>query len=639
MKKIETSALIGLGALGILFGRKMPGVKVIADAERVARYSAQPVVCNGKECHFDYVTPEQGQPVDLVLVAVKATVLEQAIKDIKKFVGPDTIIISVLNGITSENDIEAVYPGRCLWSVAIGMDATRVGRSLTFGAEGRIQFGEKSGEMTDRVKAVDEYLTACGIASEPCNDILFKQWSKLMVNDGLNQAAAAFDLPYGGLTKPGPAYDKMLEAMQEVIDLSVLEGVNLPADNHRAFLESMAPTFKPDGMPSMRQDVLAKRPTEVEQFAGVVRRLAQKHGMPTPANDFFYEKIREIERTLTAIEAKFPEAAPKAPGNGDSIPADSPTTPGDGDKTQKFPAFEGKDLNGNPVKSDDLFSKNAVTVSAAQTVGAMEGDNPHLWFSKDARTGMAKELVNAFSKALPAKKKAFSKRYDAWLKREQAIEDKMAAFAKDHANPTYAATEAVAYYLMSDMGFKDLPPEGYAASTASEGEPAPADLQAFQKLVEGRGVDLLVNNTQEASDATNLVTGTAGRSEVPVFDVSEQMPKDKTDLTDWIDSMVDAIDGIFDERDAQSCEDASTSDGSADSGDSNGKDGKGSSDGTADKDASGPSDTKGDGVAQCQTDKTGDAGKADDSDKAGKTDGGSATTTGGAADTPSDPGK
>ena len=81
MKKIETSALIGLGALGILFGRKMPGVKVIADAERVARYSAQPVVCNGKECHFDYVTPEQGQPVDLVLVAVKATVLEQAIKD------------------------------------------------------------------------------------------------------------------------------------------------------------------------------------------------------------------------------------------------------------------------------------------------------------------------------------------------------------------------------------------------------------------------------------------------------------------------------------------------------------------------------------------------------------------------------
>ena len=56
------------------------------------------------------------------------------------------------------------------------------------------------------------------------------------------------------------------------------------------------------------------------------------------------EKIREIERTLAAIEAKFPDAAPKAPGNGDSIPADSPTTPGDSGKTQKFPAFEGKEI-------------------------------------------------------------------------------------------------------------------------------------------------------------------------------------------------------------------------------------------------------------------------------------------------------
>ena len=295
MKKIETSALIGLGALGILFGRKMPGVKVIADAERIARYSAQPVVCNGKECHFDYVTPEQGQPVDLLLVAVKATVLEQAIKDIKKFVGPDTIIISVLNGITSEEHIETAYPGRTLWSVAIGMDATRSGRTLVFNQAGKIQFGERDGALTGRVQAVADYLDACGIANEPCSDILYKQWNKLMVNDGLNQAAAAFDQPYGGLRQPGEAQDMMRAAMQEVIRLANLEGVPLPPDNDVQFIDAMMPTFNPEGMPSMRQDVLAKRPTEVEQFAGVVRRLAQKHGMPTPANDFFYEKIREIE--------------------------------------------------------------------------------------------------------------------------------------------------------------------------------------------------------------------------------------------------------------------------------------------------------------------------------------------------------
>lgn len=295
MKKIKTSALIGLGALGILFGRKMPGVQVIADEDRIARYSAEPVVCNGEECKFSYVTPAEGKPVDLLLVAVKATVLEQAIQDIAKFVGPDTVILSVLNGITSEEHIDAAYPGHTLWSVAIGMDATRTGRTLVFNQAGKIQFGERSGEMTDRVQAVADYLDECGIANEPCGDILYKQWNKLMVNDGLNQAAAAFDQPYGGLRQPGEAQDMMRAAMQEVIRLANLEGVPLPPDNDVQFIDAMMPTFNPEGMPSMRQDVLAKRPTEVEEFAGVVRQRAKKYGMPTPANDFFYTRIREIE--------------------------------------------------------------------------------------------------------------------------------------------------------------------------------------------------------------------------------------------------------------------------------------------------------------------------------------------------------
>ena len=295
MKKIETSALIGLGALGILFGRKMPGVQVIADERRIARYTADPVVCNGEECRFDYITPAEGKPVDFLLVAVKATVLEQAIADIKNFIGPDTIILSVLNGITSEEAIDAAYPGHTLWSVAIGMDATRTGRHLVFQQAGKIQFGEKGGAMTDRVQAVADYLNACGIANELCSDILYKQWNKLMVNDGLNQAAAAFDLPYGGLRQPGKAQDTMRAAMQEVIKLANLEGVPLPPDNDVRFLDAMMPTFNPEGMPSMRQDVLAQRPTEVEEFAGVVRRLAKKHGLPTPANDFFYTRIHEIE--------------------------------------------------------------------------------------------------------------------------------------------------------------------------------------------------------------------------------------------------------------------------------------------------------------------------------------------------------
>ena len=83
------------------------------------------------------------------------------------------------------------------------------------------------------------------------------------------------------------------------------------------------------------------------------------------------EKIRDIETQLTMIEEKYPEAAQESTDGAMSVPAGSDTTtpPDDGSmqksddgSMQKFPAFEGKDLDGNTVKSDELFSANAVTV-------------------------------------------------------------------------------------------------------------------------------------------------------------------------------------------------------------------------------------------------------------------------------------
>ncbi|KAB7790073.1 metal ABC transporter solute-binding protein, Zn/Mn family [Bifidobacterium leontopitheci] len=206
------------------------------------------------------------------------------------------------------------------------------------------------------------------------------------------------------------------------------------------------------------------------------------------------------------------------------------------------------------------LGRNAIGVSAAQTVGAMEGDNPHLWFSKDARNGMATELTEAFSKLLPAKKKAFQSRLRAWKTAEGKVEQAMDEFTKDHDGATYAATEPVVYYLMADMGFDDVTPKGYASSAAAEGEPAPADLQKFQSLIEAKDIDVLVNNTQEASDASNMLTGTAHRSDVPVFDVSEQLPDKYDSLTDWIAALVEELDAAMDKEDET---DGDTTDDSA----------------------------------------------------------------------------
>ncbi|WEV68106.1 zinc ABC transporter substrate-binding protein [Bifidobacterium sp. ESL0769] len=188
------------------------------------------------------------------------------------------------------------------------------------------------------------------------------------------------------------------------------------------------------------------------------------------------------------------------------------------------------------------IAKGTTSVSAATAVGASTGDNPHLWFSKDARKATATELEDAFAKARPAKAKQFQARLKTWKANETKLENSMKEFSQKHQDATYGATEPVAYYLMDDLGFTDKTPKGYTQAVSSEGEPAPSDLQKFQHLISGREVNLLINNTQEASNTTNLLTGTAGRTEVPVVDVSEQMPKDQTTLTGWITTLMKSID-------------------------------------------------------------------------------------------------
>ena len=195
------------------------------------------------------------------------------------------------------------------------------------------------------------------------------------------------------------------------------------------------------------------------------------------------------------------------------------------------------------------LSRNVTVVSAGQTVGATKGDDPHLWFSKDARSSMAQELTAAFSKARPAKKAAFKKRLKQWQQQEKALDETMRKFAEGHGKAAYAAT------LQAVM---------------NGGEVAPGDLQEFQELLEGKKASMLVNNPQEASDATNMLTGTARKAEVPVVDVSEQMPKEYESLTDWISALVDGIATAVDPEFGCAVEDGDGSDGSESDADSDG---------------------------------------------------------------------
>lgn len=294
--------VIGMGALGIMFGRQMAlnmpggGVRFIAGAQRQQRYNTEGVFCNGQPCDFVYQTPGAPAPVaDLLIFAVKENGLNAAIQDAKSVVGDSTIVLSLLNGISSEETIAQAYGAeKVLYSVAQGMDATKTGNRLEYQNMGLISFGEKSGPPTPRVREVAAFFDRVGIAYECPPDMQRKLWSKFMLNCGVNQVAMVCGANYGGLQQPGRAREMMLAAMREVMCISQKAGIGLTEQDISYWMEVLA-RLAPAGTPSMRQDADAKRKSEVELFSGTVCGLGQKYGVETPVNAQIYARIAEIE--------------------------------------------------------------------------------------------------------------------------------------------------------------------------------------------------------------------------------------------------------------------------------------------------------------------------------------------------------
>ncbi len=301
--EIQTVAVVGLGALGTLFGYRLAQhmpvgqLCVVADAERIARYQRDGIYSNGERCEFSYVTPQQtGAPADLVLVAVKYGQLAEALDAIRNQVGDHTLILSLLNGISSEDVIANIY-GRekVVDCVAYGMDAVKEGNRLTYRNMGKLCVGTHlGGAPTEQVLRVARFFTRTDFPFEVDEAMGKRMWGKFMLNVGVNQTVAVFGPDYGALQREGTQRDTMIAAMREVIDLSQWEGVNLSEEDLDYWLKLLG-TLNPEGKPSMRQDVEAKRLSEVTLFAGTVLALAHKHGLEMPINRMLLERVSAIE--------------------------------------------------------------------------------------------------------------------------------------------------------------------------------------------------------------------------------------------------------------------------------------------------------------------------------------------------------
>lgn len=299
---IQTTLIIGMGALGLLYAdiiAKAKGNEAVAfvmDEQRLEKYKDIIFTINGESKQFRMISDKEAKPADLLIVAVKYNGLKSSLETMKACVDDHTIIMSVMNGIDSEEIIaEEFGKEHMIYTVAQGMDAMKFGNDLTYTKRGELRIGVIEESQKGNLDAVAGYFEEVQMPHVVEEDILKRIWGKFMLNVGVNQTCLAYETNYAGTLKEGSEENRIfIAAMEEVIALANAYGISLSQEDLDYYVKIIR-TLSPTGVPSMRQDGIAKRYSEVEMFAGTVKRLAAKKGISTPANDLLYDKIKEIE--------------------------------------------------------------------------------------------------------------------------------------------------------------------------------------------------------------------------------------------------------------------------------------------------------------------------------------------------------
>lgn len=303
MKDIKNVLICGVGAVGSIYADKIQNfdsesLRVLVDEQRLKRYLDNPIVFNGKELNFNYVLPDENNyKADLIIIATKFYGLEDAINNIKNFITDDTVILSLLNGVTSEEIIAKAYGrDKLLYSYFIGHSAIRTGNSVVHDDVNTIVYGSENEADNENVLRVKKYFDKAGINYKIPEDIKHSLWLKFMLNVCANQPTAILRMTFGEMLENSCFMDFAIEVMKEVQAIAKAEGVK----NSEAMIDETVAhlhTMIPEGKTSMLQDVEAGRKTEVDMFAGTVIQLGIKHNIPTPYNKVLKEMVEIIHKS------------------------------------------------------------------------------------------------------------------------------------------------------------------------------------------------------------------------------------------------------------------------------------------------------------------------------------------------------
>jgi 2-dehydropantoate 2-reductase len=236
-------------------------------------------------------------PADLVVVLVKSFHTREAITAASGIVGPETVVMSVQNGLGHEEILaEAVGKERVLAGKTYAGGVLLAPGHVIAGTEGKLTIiGELDGRMTGRATRIATTFTRAGLTTEVSTNIMGTMWDKLLINVATGALSGITRLPYGGLYAVPEVEQCAIAAVAEAIAVAKAIGVKLssedPEDAWKLAGEGLPKEFKA----SMLQSIEKGAPTEIDFINGSVVRWGERVKVATPVNRALVASIKGIE--------------------------------------------------------------------------------------------------------------------------------------------------------------------------------------------------------------------------------------------------------------------------------------------------------------------------------------------------------
>lgn len=297
---IKKIAILGAGAVGsyIIWGlsdSRDIELGVVAKNERNKRLKSEGITINGVKYKPNVWTPEEAENIDLLIVALKYGNLPDTLDDIEKIVGENTIVMSLMNGVDSEEIIgKRINPNNILHSF-IKVASQKKEDGFHFDPETTIGiiFGELQPPYeSERIKAINYLFDNTGIHWRVTKFIQEEIWGKFRLNVCNNLPQAILGAGVGCYHDSEHMSFIRKALRREVESIAEAKGIDLSVIDDSSGRGS---AVKASARYSTLQDIDAGRHTEIDMFSGTLVRMGRELGIPTPYNEYTYHMIKALE--------------------------------------------------------------------------------------------------------------------------------------------------------------------------------------------------------------------------------------------------------------------------------------------------------------------------------------------------------